>query len=102
MGQKEPNPGRVVGKDYFECHVTFLPCVANAIFPPAGWTMSRIDGDPDLGKGVKHYLTRHFRADTKREDVIQRLQEAASAISDQGHDVLRQKIELVIFDLRAA
>ena len=64
--------------------------------------MSRIDGDPDLGKGVKHYLTRHFRADTARNDVIESLQKAASVISSQGHSVLRQKIELVIFDQRAA
>lgn len=91
---------------YYECHVTM---VANRdMFPTIkanvdklSWKFSAIDGDPSLGEGVKCYATKHFRANMDPTTVLEKLNETADEITKSGVEVVRRKIELVIYDDRA-
>jgi hypothetical protein len=65
-----------------------------------GWTFSSIDGDPDLGRGVKCYATRQFNSKLEVNEVIFLLNHTADILIEYGCEVLRKKIELVIYDER--
>jgi len=86
--------------NYYECHITFL-------YPPnalpldvRGWKFSQIDGDPNMGDGVKAYLTRQYRATNAKDAVIDALEDVAAEVTEMGYEVLRTKVELVVYDNR--
>ena len=89
-------------KEYYECHVTFnLPTTSHGRPPISGWKFSAIDGDPVLGAGVKCYLTRQFKASRELADVIDDLEGVASELRRNGIEVLRTKVELVVYDSKS-
>ena len=93
-------------KQYYECHITMMgnPQVIKPHVDTLKWKFSTIDGDPDLGAGVKCYATRHFNKRYSEEYVATRLKIASSILEVYGFindfKVLRRKIELVIYDGR--
>ena len=91
-----------MSKNYYECHVTFMASTDDdpaTMAPTAtGWKFSQIDGDPVLGGGVKSYFTRQFRESIPLEDVRYRVDEIAEVLTAQGYEVLRRKVELVVYD----
>ncbi len=100
-------------KPYYECHITFFAFGPQPELPAfleknTGWKYSQIDGDPVLGPGVKCYLTKHYPAATdtshqaaESDRIIGLMGKAADYVRECGMDVLRQKIELVIYDTKS-
>lgn len=93
-------------KEYYECHIT-LSCEdyghkgwTKAAIECLDWKFSCIDGDPDLGKGIKCYATIQYNRKKSIEEVTKLVSEAAKYLRDKGCRVLREKIELVIYDKR--
>jgi hypothetical protein len=85
---------------YFECHVTMVGDAA-LIRPEVvkrKWKFSVIDGDPVLGDGIKCYATRLYNRNKGQETVQAELFEIAEQLQELGFNVLRRKIELVIYD----
>jgi hypothetical protein len=93
-----------MSNSYFECHVTMLgdPKVIRPEVEQRKWKFSVIDGDPVLGEGVKCYATRLFNKRLGQEVVQKQLLEIADELSNIGFNVLRRKVELVIFDDRSS
>lgn len=77
---------------YFEIHVTLekpTPANGNTLV----WKKSQINGDPDLGDGVRHYRTTHTAS----------FREAVLAIDEAKRlwpDALRYKVEHILLDER--
>lgn len=92
-------------KEYYECHITMWapdPYEIAPIVEKTGWSFSVISGDPDLGSGIKAYATRQFNKRKLKENVILNMNTTAEFIKEfSGAVVLRQKVELVIYDERA-
>lgn len=94
-----------MSQSYYECHVTmqgnkeYAENLVNSI----GWKFSAIDGDILLGGGLKFYATRHFNARMKAEEVKEELLSVAEFLHSPlaGVEVVRRKVELVIFDDRS-
>ena len=86
---------------YYECHVTLegIPDVIRPDVESLKWKFSAIDGDPTLGNGVKCYATRHFNFKIPEQQVLTELLNVGSILRFK-HRVLREKIELVLFDSR--
>lgn len=89
---------------YYECHVTMTGdmAAAHARTNVLGWKFSQIDGDPNLGDGVKMYATRQFKGTMDKNEVLGLLKDAADFLEDDLVAVLRRKVELVIFDDRSS
>lgn len=93
-------------KQYYECHVTFLAngngglLQAQKVVQVMGWTFSKIDGDILYGGGIKCYATHHFNKRVKLPVVQLCVEEVGDVLADGGFKVLREKIELVIYDKR--
>ncbi len=88
---------------YYECHVTMEgdPAIIEDAVKTEKWKFSRIDGDPVLGAGVKCYATRLFPWSKQKEWVIDVLKQTARHLGDyKTVKVLRQKVELVIYDTK--
>lgn len=92
-------------KRYYECHVTFLlPPIVPPIggwtnhFTFPGWKFSSIDGDPVLGSGVKSYLTRQMKESQGLDFAIASVESVAANLREQGFQVLRTKVEHVVYD----
>ncbi len=98
----------MASKTYYECHITIeasgdithLKDVVEAL----GWKFSMIDGDPNLGAGVKCYATRQFNARESQPGVMDKLAFASAAISRRCKTVkvVRRKLEMVLYDDRSA
>jgi hypothetical protein len=69
-----------------------------------GWKFSAIDGDANLGDGVKFYATRQFSARRwTDENCVAALKETAFVLSHvPGVNVVRRKVERVIYDDRSS
>jgi hypothetical protein len=93
---------RMTARRYYECHVTCLgwPGVVRLPVEELGWTFSAIDGDPDLGAGVKCYATRQFNERIGTEAAIMEVSEAGRKLRAMGVIVTREKVEHVIYDRR--
>lgn len=61
------------------------------------WKVSRIDGDPVMGDKVFAYLTGY---DTNYEVMLRRLRAAIEFLRGYDVPVLREKIELIMHDVR--
>lgn len=65
------------------------------------WKTSQIDGDPVLGAKPFFYLTTYVRASTLSvSPARQRLRQGVHGLRNAGVYVLREKIELIIYDAR--
>lgn len=91
-----------VSKQYYEAHVTmfgdreWLETVTKSLH----WKFSAIDGDPNLGDGVKLYATIQLPKRIGEEAAIKTLHTVALVLEKTGAKILRKKIELVLFDER--
>jgi hypothetical protein len=89
---------------YYECHVTMVgdPAIIKPFVEAAKWKFSAIDGDPDLGDGVKCYATTQFNARYNEGMIHGLLCDMGLYLEDQGVNVIRRKIEAVIHDDRSS
>lgn len=88
---------------YYELHVTFVSEPDGTEPPssiPRGWKFSRIDGDPVLGDGIKSYLTRQLAHKLGLAHAKDLLDQAADKLKVLGYQILRKKVELVVYDAR--
>lgn len=87
---------------YYECHITMRgdPKVIEPLVKATGWKFSAIDGDPVLGKGVLCYATSHFKGSRDVDEVIILMDEVADALRYKGAEVIREKVELVVYDTK--
>ena len=86
---------------YYECHISIglHPTSAKELIECLnGWSFSCIQGDPVLGKGVYEYATRHAPGSTDLGKVIQHMNDTAHILKGQGFPVIRQKVEIVVYD----
>jgi len=91
-------------KEYYECHVTMVgrSDLIRLVVERSGWLFSAIDGDPDLGPGVKCYATKQFNAKNPKEDVVKAVESIAVYLGSYDCcDVVRSKVELVVYDSRS-
>lgn len=89
---------------YYECHVTMVgdPVELRPYVESMKWKFSAIDGDPVLGEGVKCYATRQFKGTSDKESVLIKLRQAAWLLENEGFEVIRRKVELVLYDDRSS
>lgn len=88
---------------YYKCHITLAKqeCVSPIqAIEALGWKYSAIDGDPDLGEGLLEYATTHYLPDWVVTDVIDEMAKVTEVLTICGHRVIRQKVELVIYDTK--
>ena len=84
----------------YECHITCNRddhSIVQNVGEPAGWKFSKIDGDPLLGQKVFCYLTRHHRDFEALKSLMQAM---TSALKIVGVEVVREKIEHIIYDTK--
>lgn len=93
-----------MASSYYECHITMVgqQSVLKPMVEKQGWKFSAIDGDPTLGDGVKCYATRHFNEKLSPEYIVSRVCETADVLATDGAEILRRKVELVVFDDRSS
>jgi hypothetical protein len=83
----------------FEAHIT-CPREASReveVSLTEGWVFSAIDGDPVMGKQAYCYLTAY---DTDAQLLLERVTAKAAYLRLQGVEVLREKIEEIIYDTK--
>lgn len=89
---------------YYECHITMQGSpkdIKPIIDGMKGWKFSAIDGDIIMGNGVLCYATAHFNyLKFTEEQVIGIMNSIAEDIAEQDINVIRQKVELVIYDTK--
>ncbi len=89
----------------YECHITIespktYKTTLGILVEALGWKFSAIDGDPTLGDGVKYYATNHYKASKNVLDVIEEMNNLAMKLMDSKFKVVRQKVELIIYDTK--
>ena len=90
-------------KSYYEVHITMKgdPAKIEPLVNKIGWKFSAIDGDPILGEGIKCYATMFFSPRRYEQDeVVEIIELVAQNLRSKGINVIREKIELVIWDRR--
>lgn len=92
-------------KQYYELHITMEAPVEwkeqiKVIVEEYGWKFSAIDGDPELGEGVKMYATTHLHIKTPVLDAVDTLNAMAKILAARVLEVVRKKVELVVYDAR--
>lgn len=88
---------------YYECHITIegdKAAVEQAV-AAVGWKFSAIDGDPSLGEGIKCYATMHYNSRIPVYEIIDTVNSAANNLRSRGIKVVREKVELVVYDTRS-
>ena len=91
-------------KQYYECHVTMLgkSLELKPIVESTGWIFSCIENDICLGEGVKCYATMHYsHSKHTTAQVVENVHTVAQNLRSLGVDVIREKVELVIYDSRS-
>ncbi len=93
-----------MASSYFECHVTVEgdPVQIRPHVEAVKWKFSAIDGDINLGDGIKCYATRQFNRRLETREVEENLFAMAEILVKAGFKVLRRKVEMVIFDDRSS
>ena len=89
----------------YECHVTInqregesRDYIKHSVEATTGWKFSAIDGDPVLGDGVKCYATKHVPVVVGIVEVIVAVESVAGALREIGLDVIRTKVEFIVYD----
>ena len=94
---------RKVLKPYYEMHITMLGSkdILAPMVKKMGWKFSAIDGDPVLGDGIKCYATAWLSPRRiSQDEAVLTLTGTADILKHWGANVIREKIELVIYDTR--
>lgn len=96
----------------YECHITMesngllSPAGIKDVVETSGWSFSQIDGDPQLGKGVKCYATNHFNFSEAGVEAVQQsivlneLDTYVDLYKSRGAKVIRKKIEKIVYDVQ--
>jgi len=99
---------------YYELHVTMqaeedgrlksgIRARVRRAVEECGWRFSVIDGDINLGDGLKMYATRQMNRRSVEEGVVALLHQTADALATTpGVTVVRRKVERVIYDDRSS
>lgn len=92
----------VESQPYYELHITYLD-TEDGDQPPIvpGWFHSCISGDIDAGDGVSHYLTKHAKPDSGIDALVAEMDEVAGELRRMGLEVVRTKVESIVYDRRA-
>lgn len=87
-------------KQYYECHITIEgdPTIVKPLVQETKWKFSAIDGDSNLGDGIKCYATRQLNAKYSMPEVVENLHRIANKLQENGLTILRRKVELVLYD----
>lgn len=93
---------------YYELHITVVPLPSNTaqdefamqelLSQFDNWHFSKIDGDPELGAGVKLYATSNVAIQhgfNRAKAVLFMMQDE---LKRHGFNVVRKKIETVVLD----
>lgn len=81
----------------YEIHITYaLSAPVSKIVSLEGWSKSKIDGDPVLGAGVKHYFTKHTKTLSEAETALKEATDFLEVC--YGVVILRTKIEHIVHD----
>lgn len=85
---------------YYECHITLIgdPKFIELLLSGDSWKYSSISGDINLGPGVKCYATKQFNVKHNFNVVLDSINKKAAFFTENKVTVLRQKIELVLYD----
>ncbi len=84
----------------FECHITIpleQASIGQQVASNLHWTTSEIERDPVLGKASYFYLTTHH---TNLQEMLRRMNMATNELALHGARVIREKIEVIIHDIR--
>jgi hypothetical protein len=85
---------------YIELHITYLNGESEEVPQVSGWKHTAIDGDFNLGNGVKHYLTRQAHRRHGIVGLVRDMEQVADELERSGKKVLRTKVEEVLYDRR--
>lgn len=97
--RSEPTTHQVMNTHY-ECHIT---ChlkdakIAEKVAVDLHWKTSEIARDPVLGKDSYFYLTSHS---LDYNSMFSRMEQAAIQLREAGVEVLREKIEHIVYDTK--
>lgn len=98
----------IAPKNYYETHVTMTSGTAtkehlkSIVEAHKGWRFSAIEGDINLGDGVKFYATKQFNGRFGTDAVINYLRLMADVLRNAGAHVIREKVEIVVYDTRSS
>lgn len=84
----------------YECHITISvldATLGEAVAKQFHWKTSQIERDPVLGRATYFYLTSH--ADGP-EDMFRRMRECSAELRLRGVPIVREKIELILYDTK--
>lgn len=84
----------------FECHITIdspEPDDVQTWVELIHWRFSKIDGDPQLGTGVRCYATQLYH---NQEVAVTFTNGAAEFLESKGLQVVRRKVEHVVYDTK--
>lgn len=89
---------------YFELHITMEGEKEKVkhFVEGIGWKFSCIDGDPNLGDGVRCFATKQYNRGWSEELILATLYQAARLLAAEGITITRRKVELVIYDDRSS
>lgn len=82
----------------FEAHITMRRDqseIVKGFDGVLGWSFSAIDGDPVMGKQAYCYLTAYGPIGT---DLLVKVQTLSNVLRDNGVEVLREKVEEIVYD----
>ena len=83
-----------------ECHITCWVSqakLAQSVADEDGWKTSEIHRDISLGNDVYFYLTTHHPNLMK---MFEKMNATSAKLKAKGVDVVREKIELIIYDTK--
>lgn len=98
-------------KQYYECHITIDPYTKihvgrideiKKIVLRHKWKFNAINGDPELGNGLKCYATMHYSIRNTKEVILNKLLITRDKFLNEGLTIIRAKIEMVVYDSRTA
>lgn len=84
----------------FESHITIRVAdaeIGEQVAARFGWKTSEIKRDPLLGDDSHFYLTKHSGA---LSEIYGEVEKASAALRQDGVAILRQKVELIVYDTK--
>lgn len=86
----------------FECHITIAVKdaeIGEEVAKEHHWKTSEIQRDPVLGKDSYFYLTTHNKTFL---EIYSRMEEVINSLKEYGVPIIREKIELIVYDTKVS